>query len=122
MSAVHRHGDQRRAEGASVCIALLACILRAHHLKARNHDSNDPRNIVVVLVGRLEGHLHLRCFLAPEFEAEPAPVQHGTHHIEVTNVVLVIGFKVAEATVVVLELPLDEYVTPSPSSSASKST
>ncbi|MFH1532998.1 MAG: hypothetical protein ABIK09_19920 [Pseudomonadota bacterium] len=55
-------------------------------------------------------NLHLRCLPTPQFEAEPVPSQRGTRHLEVTNVVLVMGFNVAEPAIGILELPLDEYV------------
>jgi len=38
------------------------------------------------------------------------PVQSGPHDLEMTNVVLVMGLKVAKAAVVILDLPLDEAV------------
>ncbi len=38
------------------------------------------------------------------------PVQSSPHDLEMTNVVLVMGLKVAKAAVVILELPLDKHV------------
>jgi hypothetical protein len=82
----------------------------AHYSKARDNDSQDSGNLDIGRLVRLERHLDQRGLLAPQFETEPVPVQGGTHDLEMTNVVLVMSLKVTEATVDILELPLDEHV------------
>ena len=96
-------GDQVRCNGMSAYIL-------ASDGKARNHDSQNSRNLDVVRLGRLERNFDSREPLSPQFEKEPVPVQGGTDDLGVTNVILVVGLNVAEATVIILELALNEHV------------